>query len=102
MSTLTAWPRPWGVTRRPRSAPPARQAPPAVAPPPLPLAAALPDDEHLVRELAARCLATALVRNYAGARDLSDLFAAARVALPLLNWPTSALQPLEQLVGAAR
>jgi hypothetical protein len=56
--------------------------------------AEVPADHGLVLELAARCLAIALVRGYAGARELSDLLAAARVRLPLLNWPTSALQPL--------
>lgn len=107
MTTVNAWPRPWGSTRRRRPAPTSdaysqelRVGASTAALPLLP-ASALPDDPGQVLELAARCLASGLVRQYAGARELSDLLAAERVRLPLLNWPTSAL-PSTELLGVAR
>jgi hypothetical protein len=51
---------------------------------------------HRALLLAADVVATQIVRGTLAARDLSDRFAEAKVRLPLLNWPTAALEPLRR------
>lgn len=53
----------------------------------------LPAKQAEVDDLAARCLAAALVRGYPGARELSDALVAGGVRLPLLNWPKPIFGP---------
>lgn len=90
------WPRPWRAARpKPRFTPPPAPVEESEILRLLAAAPQIPIPADVAYRDGAALLAVQLVRGYPAAIALSDQFAAEGVRLPLLNWPKSALQPLE-------